>query len=137
MNDHQVIFYDTSAWIALYDRDDSLHSQINAWHQQIALQKSFIVTSNFVAAETHAFFCEDHAASLKILETLQTSRVVRYQYVTPEDEKRALEILKKYRDKDFSFCDATSFALIERLHIPVALSFDKHFRQYGVPLYGD
>ena len=36
-----------------------------------------------------------------------------------------------YRDKDFSYCDAISFAVMERLGITEVIAFDEHFRQYG------
>ena len=52
--------------------------------------------------------------------------------VTPQDERRAREILTRYTDKAFSFTDATSFALMERLGISYAFSFDSDFRQYGM-----
>lgn len=51
--------------------------------------------------------------------------------VGPEDEERALQILRQYRGKDFSFTNATSFAVMERLGIAQAVSFDRHFQQYG------
>jgi predicted nucleic acid-binding protein len=34
-------------------------------------------------------------------------------------------------DKGFSYTDATSFALMERLRLRRALALDKRFRQYG------
>jgi hypothetical protein len=34
-------------------------------------------------------------------------------------------------DKTYSLCDALSFAVMERLKISRAASFDAHFRQYG------
>ena len=39
--------------------------------------------------------------------------------------------MKRYRDKDFSLCDAIAFAVMERLHAKLAFTFDRHFRQYG------
>lgn len=33
--------------------------------------------------------------------------------------------------KEFSFTDCTTFAVMERLKIPAAFTFDEHFRQYG------
>lgn len=132
----QAVFYDTSAWIALYDRDDEEREKATEWHQQVSRERRLIVTSNFVFSETHAYFCRSPKAALQMGDVLRSSRVISYQRVTGEDEEKAWTILKKYKDKDFSFCDATSFALIERLKIPFALSFDDHFRQYGIVLYG-
>lgn len=131
------IFYDTSAWIALYAEDDISHQVVVEQHALVAREKRLVVTSNLVFAETHAFFCDTPKAALKIGEVIRSSRVVSYQKVTSDDEEKAWGILKKYQDKTFSFCDATSFALMKRLQIPVALSFDHHFRQYGIALYGD
>lgn len=42
------------------------------------------------------------------------------------------EILRTYDDKEFFLVDALSFAVIERLRIPVAFAFDRHFVQYGL-----
>lgn len=50
--------------------------------------------------------------------------------VKQEDEVKAKEIILRYRDKAFSYCDAASFAVIRRLNIEGVFSFDKHFRQY-------
>lgn len=45
-------------------------------------------------------------------------------------KEKALEILGRYSDKDFTLTDACSFAVIERLAIPVVLSRDRHFVEY-------
>jgi predicted nucleic acid-binding protein len=51
--------------------------------------------------------------------------------ISKTDEEKARRIIFGYRDKEFSYCDATSFALIERLRIRSAIAFDIHFTQYG------
>ena len=45
---------------------------------------------------------------------------------------RALEIIERYQDKEFSLTDATSFAVMERLGIEAAFAFDADFRQFGL-----
>jgi uncharacterized protein len=51
--------------------------------------------------------------------------------VRANDEERARQIIFQYDDKDFSFTDAISFAIMERLNLKLAFSFDRHFAQYG------
>jgi len=47
------------------------------------------------------------------------------------DEDTALQLLARNRDKDFSFTDAFSFVVMDRLTIRAAFTFDHHFTQYG------
>lgn len=53
------------------------------------------------------------------------------EYVRPVDLDRAWLIFSTYRDKQWSFTDCVSRAVIERLGIATAASFDEHFRQFG------
>jgi predicted nucleic acid-binding protein len=47
------------------------------------------------------------------------------------------EFIFTYTDKSFSYTDATTFAVMERLGINEALAFDQHFPQYGFLPYGN
>jgi len=50
------------------------------------------------------------------------------------DEEKAKQIIRRYTDKTFSYTDATSFAVMERLGVNEAFAFDPHFQQYGFKL---
>jgi len=45
--------------------------------------------------------------------------------------QRAKAIIYQYDDKDFALTDATSFTVMERIRVPSAFTFDRHFAQYG------
>jgi len=47
------------------------------------------------------------------------------------DETQAREIIHQNKDKEYSLVDASSFALMQRLHIRVAWTYDQHFEQFG------
>ena len=62
------------------------------------------------------------------------AHVWRIEAVNLSDEEKAKEIIRRYADKTFSYTDATSFAVMERLNVRSAFGFDPHFRQYGLVL---
>jgi predicted nucleic acid-binding protein len=50
------------------------------------------------------------------------------------DEEKAKDIIRRYTDKTFSYTDAASFAVMERLGVREAFGLDPHFQQYGLKL---
>jgi len=100
---------------------------------RLAASRSQLLASNFVIAETHALFVSKlgRRIALRFLDEIDTSgtSIVR---VTEPDENTARTILRRYDDKDFSYVDATSFAVMARLDIREAFTFDRNFRQYGL-----
>ncbi len=49
-----------------------------------------------------------------------------------EEEDRAREIIERHSDKDWSLCDAISFAVLDARRIRRAFTFDRHFLQCGL-----
>lgn len=62
---------------------------------------------------------------------MRQSRVVKIVGATEEDRENAWEIMKKYRDQDSNFMDSLSFAVMDRLGIDAAFTFDNHFEIHG------
>ena len=59
-----------------------------------------------------------------ILKTCELERI------SEEDEQQAWRIINDFDDKDFSYVDVTTFAVMTRLGLTKAFSFDEHFNQY-------
>jgi predicted nucleic acid-binding protein len=129
------VFIDTSAYFAITDPRDANHLDAATIMRRLAAAHWDPFTSNFIVAETHALFLTrlSRRTALQFLEAMDrsTTTVVR---VTQADERRARAIITQYDDKDFSFTDATSFAIMDRLRIGHAFSADRHFAQYGLTL---
>lgn len=129
-----IVLVDSGAVLALLNRNDRWHSQAVAVLQELTADKAILAMTNFLVAETHALVLARLGRELA-REWLLTFdwNVLR---VSPEDERHARSIIENYRDKDFSFTDATSFALMQRYGIKVAFTFDRHFRQFGLQTRG-
>ncbi len=67
----------------------------------------------------------------RVLRDIDASAGTTVVRVSARDERRAREIIERYDDKEFSLTDAISFAVMERLRIGSAFTFDRHFAQYG------
>lgn len=127
------IFVDTSAHYALFDANDDNHEAAARILADLLRDRWRLFTTNFVLAETHALALRrlDWAAALDLLTELTRSPGLTIVRVSPADERRAQDIIAQYRDKLFSNTDATSFAVMERLGLGHAFSFDRDFAQYG------
>lgn len=126
------VFVDTSGFYAALNRRDTHHRDAARLFQQARRERWFLFTTNFVLAESHALILVrlGRARALDFLRATITgsTNVIR---AAEEDERRAREVIEQYQDKDFSYCDAVSFAVMERLDLQEAIAFDDHFRQYG------
>lgn len=127
------VFVDTGAYYALTFNGDKNHSAATSIFRYLTQKRYQLFTTNFVLAETHALILNrlNRDIALRVLEGIYKShtQIIR---LTPSDENRAMDILRKHKDKDFSFTDATSFVVMERLGINTAFAFDRHFDQYGL-----
>jgi len=129
-----IIFVDTSAYFALIYEKDGNHEKARNFLELAEKHKLILLTSNFIIAETHVLILRTPSLGYRIakffLEDIRTT-LNKPERITEEDEERAFEIITKYSDKYFTYTDATSFALMERLGIKRVFTFDNHYNQYG------
>jgi uncharacterized protein len=123
------VLWDSSAILALLDADDADHEHAVRAAQGIAAERRPSFITNYIEAEAHALLLHKLGRALALEWLLRGGLPVLR--VLPREEERAREILSRHADKDWSLCDAISFALLELREVPSAFSFDRHFRQYG------
>lgn len=123
------VLWDSSAILALLDADDADHAKAARTARKIAVERRPCFITNYVEAETHALLLRKLGRALALEWLLRGGLpVIR---VLPREEERAKEILSRHADKDWSLCDAISFAVLEIREVRSAFSFDRYFRQYG------
>jgi len=126
------VFVDSSAYLALLDADDEHHTEATQILNQLAQERYRQYTTNVLLIESHALILSvlGRTQAAQFLKDMQESNTVVLR-ARAADEERAKQILFQYDDKDFSFADAISFAVMERLDIRLAFTFDRDFAQYG------
>ena len=129
------LFVDTSAYFALTDKRDENHEAAVHFIHQLIRERAELVTTNYIVAETHTLLLNriGYATALQVIEALYKSQTRIYR-VKEAQERKALEIIRAYTDKEFSLVDTISFATMERFHLTQAFAFDHQFAQYGFSL---
>ena len=123
------VLWDSSAILALLDADDADHERAVAAARQMASERRPSFLTNYIEVEAHALLLRKLGRAIA-REWLLTAGlpVVR---VSPAEEQHAKDILARHADKDWTLCDAISFAVLDARRIRRAFTFDHHFRQYG------
>lgn len=126
-----MIYVDTSFWFALRrprDRRHELARDVLARHRH-----DLLLTSSLVQGETWTLINRrvGHAAAVGFLDQTDRSARLRVEHVTEGLERQALTWLRQRPDREFSFVDATSFALMRHLGLTEALAFDDDFTAAG------
>ena len=128
------VLVDTSAVFALLDRSDKCHEAAKTTLSRLNTRRVEPLLTNFIVAECHALALSRIGA--EVARNWLLRNVWPVERVAVDDEVKAVEIIRQYTDKTFSYTDATSFAVMERLGIRKAFAFDPHFRQYGFQVVG-
>lgn len=128
------IFIDTGVWVALADEDDFHHKDAAHIFPSLLRTCKELITSNLVVAESYILILKGlgHTAAVAFLDKINSSPKIIRIHATFDLENEAEEILRKYKDQDFSYTDAVSFSIMKTHKIKRAFSFDKHFETMGL-----
>jgi predicted nucleic acid-binding protein len=126
-----VIFVDTSFWVALQIQRDPHHRDAVALLATHAAAP--MVTTNHVRGETWTFLRRraGHRSAVRFLDALDGSPRFDVIRVDDEVEREALAWLRHRDERQYSFVDATTFAVMRGRRIGEALAFDGDFGAAG------
>ncbi|MBU6410470.1 MAG: PIN domain-containing protein [Verrucomicrobia bacterium] len=133
------VFLDASFWVTYRSENEAHQPEAADIVRELLLRHIQFVTTLPVLCEIHAAFSRNSRKRALVLGDLWQNPVVKIEEITHRDQTTAMEILRLHPDKTYSLCDALSFAVMRRLGVSRAASYDKHFRQIGgidvIPLH--
>jgi uncharacterized protein len=121
-----VAFVDSSAIVALVDRNDRSHEAAVAAYRDLLEAGYRLFTTNFVIAETVSLLAEGAGPDIA-RQWLRDHRLTIY-HVDAEDEQRArVRVIASRSERGLSYTDAISAVVMERLGIADAFAVDRNF----------
>jgi predicted nucleic acid-binding protein len=132
----KFLFADTAGWMAAADAADSKHRATISTRDKWFEEGGHLITTDYVIDETLTLIRIRLGldAAEEWWNIVAASRRVRQELIDGDRAERARAIFFRYRDKEFSFTDCTSFAVMRELRLRVALTTDRRFRQAGFDL---
>lgn len=123
-------FADTSFWYAYQERRDVRHEVARAI---VRRGVGRVLTTNHVVGETWTLLRRraGHNQAVGFLDRLAHLPEIETVHVDEEVEDEAWRWLRSRSEREFSFVDATSFAIMRRRRIREALAFDGDFNAAG------
>jgi predicted nucleic acid-binding protein len=128
-----AIFIDAGPLIARYVERDQHHAEaVDAW-KRIQSGRPICVTTSHVLAESFTVLGRrvSNAFAAERARHLLASQELRIERASAADEIAAVPWFERLGDQRVSFTDAVSFAVMKRLAIRRAFTFDRHFEAAG------
>lgn len=123
-------FVDSSFWVALLSPRDEHHEVAAAIWQR---DPGALLSTNLVVGETWTFLRRrrGHSQAVRFLDAVSRSPRLTIVRADEEDELEALRWLRRHDEREYSFVDAVSFAVMRRRRLREALAFDGDFSSAG------
>jgi uncharacterized protein len=130
------VFIDTSAWLAVIDKNETRHLQAAGIYRGLLSGGVILITTGYILAEMHILLRRRINAEVAadFLQKVNESPRIQIEFPGSEIEQAAKQILVRFQDQDFSLTDAISFALMKEKGLNEAFSFDQHFSIAGFTL---
>ena|SRR5665213_162820 len=129
----KAVFVDTGGWMACADAADPTHVACCRARDAALDAGLALITTDFVVDETLTLirFRIGLAAADAWWQQIDRSSRVRWERVDSDRFERARQLFVRFRDKDLSFTDCTSAAIMRELGLTDVITTDRHFRQMG------
>jgi predicted nucleic acid-binding protein len=132
-----TVFIDTSAFYAVFDRDDGKHAAAKDTWIRLLDGANTLFTHNYVLVETTALF--QHRLGVAAVRTFHEDVVplLAIDWITEERHRAGLEAVLAAGCKNLSLVDCINFQTMRANGIRRAFCLDAHFAEQGFTIQPD
>ena len=126
-----MVFIDTGAWFDMLVPWAANHRQAIAY---LGSSSGRFITTDYVVDEllTLLRVRGEYVAAKRFIDETIGAPELSLVHIDAGLFRRGLEVFRAFADKQWSFTDCVSYAVIEAYRIETAFAFDHHFRQFGI-----
>lgn len=130
------IFLDTCFFIALSDEKDKNHLKAKKSLMKHVQKGARFVTGRNILIEYLDGVTKriSKKKAIEELDNILNSKLLLVEPLKEEDWGKAIMYFRKYHDQQIDMTDCLSFAIMERLELNNAMTFDNDFRIHGFEL---
>ena len=127
------IFADTSGWLAIVVKTDSLHEKAVKVYSELLESNYSFVTHDAILLEVGNSLSRAKARNIavKLKENIENSKRIELISLSPKLIEAGWKLYAERNDKDWGIVDCISFVVMNNLGITEALTADEHFKQAG------
>lgn len=131
------IFIDTSAFLAVLDKDDANHANAAPFWEKIISGGDRLLCHNYILVETSALVLRRLGTeALRVFEQ-DIVPILRVIWVTEDIHAAAVGAQLVASRRSLSLVDCVSFEVMRRTGVRAAFAFDRHFAASGYEVRPD
>ena len=126
-----IIFIDTSAFLAILNRDDTNHPVAKNLWNELLYSENVIISNNYVLVESFALI--QRRLGIAAVRVFQEDilPLINIEWINAGTHKSAVSALLAASRHKLSLVDCVSFEIMRTLGIKTVFAFDPHFAEQG------
>lgn len=130
-----AVFVDSSAWVALFSKADTLHTAAKREWRALGEQRRKMVTTDYVLDESYTLLRREPnglALAIAFRDTITHSKIIEVVDADPYLHQDAWHLFTLFDENPVSYTDCVSFAVMRREGLVEAFTFDGDFARAGL-----
>lgn len=126
-----IIFIDTSAFLAILNKDDTNHPTAKNLWNDLLYSENIIISNNYVLVESFALI--QRRLGIEAVRVFQEDilPLINIEWINAETHKSGVSAMLTASKRNLSLVDCVSFEIMRALGIKTVFAFDPHFAEQG------